>query len=56
MDKHSSGIISFYEVAEIINNAQGDYNELINGLINYFKTLSNTDFNEEQFREECLKK
>ena len=62
MEKHDAGIISFYEIADIINKniyCYGD-NELIEmkfikDLSKYFKTLQNTGFDEEEFKILCLK-
>ena len=60
MDKRSGGIISFEEVAECINLIEVDIStdefryKVITNLSNYFKTLSNTDFDEEQFKKVCL--
>ena len=64
MEKHDAGIISFYNMADIINNNAYDKTEvtpreciikLTEDLIKYFKTLQNTGFNEEEFKNLCLK-
>ncbi len=44
----------FTAIANAINEAQGDYNELVNKLIEYFKT-QNPNFDETKFKEACLK-
>ena len=64
MEKHDGGIISFYEIANIINkNAYNktevtpkqDFKVFVDELSNYFKTLQNTGFDEEEFKILCLK-
>lgn len=64
MEKHDGGIISFYEIANIINiNAydktevtpKQDFIKFVDDLSKYFKTLQNTGFNEKQFKRLCLK-
>ena len=63
MDKNNAGIISFFEIAEIINKNAYDKTQvtprteiikLTEDLSNYFKTLQNTGFNEKEFKKLCL--
>ena len=65
MDEHDAGIISFYDIAEILNQnlhreGFGDRTDtttflIMNDLTGYFKTLKNTGFNEKEFKKLCLK-
>jgi len=64
MNKNSAGVITFEKIASIINNNAYDKTEvtpreciksLVGDLSIYFKKLPNVDFNERQFKKECLK-
>lgn len=64
MDKNNAGVITFFKVAEILNQnlyreGFGDKKDtttflIMEDLIGYFKTLSNIDFDEKQFKKLCL--
>jgi len=64
MEEHDAGIISFYQIASIINDnaynktevtPKEDFIKLVDDLSRYFKTLQNTGFNEKQFKKLCLR-
>ena len=63
MDKHSAGVITFEEVASIINSnaynktevtPREDIKKLVEDLSNYFEKLSNTDFDKSVVSAERL--
>ena len=64
MDKSSAGVITFEEIASIINSnaflceevtPEKNMVNLVEDLSRYFKGLSNVDFDEKKFKEICLK-